>query len=384
MTAPPPAASLSRQRDDRIDLARGLTMLIIFVVHVPANAWAEFIPAKFGFSSGAEAFVLCSGLACGLAFGGTFRRQGWAAGTRRIARRVAQLWGAQVLGFAAFCAMLLAVDAALGGGTYRERYGLSFVAAAPFEAFAALATLRYVPDFFDILPLYIVVLAATPLFVALARVSAWLALAASAALWLLVQLHPLNLPAHPAGAKLWYFDPLAWQFLFFLGFAVTAGWLRVPDATRARKLAAGAVILACMPLTFWGAHQAFPPLQELYFAIYPNEAITTLHPLRLAHVLILAWLFAALLAPCRSRLRDTALKPIIVVGQQSLITFMTGVFLSALAGVALDLAGRSAVTVTAANLAGFGLLIAAAYLARSVKAGLKHSRIAKEPTSCPA
>jgi hypothetical protein len=88
-----PALPAARpKRDGRLDLARGVTMLIIFVAHVPANPWADYIPARMGFSSGAEAFVLCSGLACGIAFGGTFRREGWLAGTRRVARRIGQLW----------------------------------------------------------------------------------------------------------------------------------------------------------------------------------------------------------------------------------------------------------------------------------------------------
>jgi len=358
-------------RDARIDLARGLTMLIIFVAHVPGNLWAEFIPARMGFSSGAEAFVLCSGLACGIAFGGTFRREGWLAGTRRIGKRIWQLWLAQVLTFAGFVALMLGIDALLGGGTYAARYSLAYPLAAPFEATLALMTLTYVPDFFDILPLYIVLLAAVPVMTLAAGASRWLVFGLSAALWLLVQVYPLNLPAHPAGTKLWYFDPLAWQFLFFLGYATTAGWLTPPRATPGRIALAGAFILGCIPLTFWGAHAAFPALGEVYRAIYPAEAISTLHPLRLIHVLVLAWLFAALLASRRSSLYDGSMKPILVVGQQSLTTFLTGIVLAALAGVALDLMGRDIASTTLVNLTGCALLVATAYAARAVKASLK-------------
>jgi hypothetical protein len=49
------------------------------------------------------------------------------------------------------------------------------------------------------------------------RVSLWLTLALSASLWLLINLDPsINFPnwLDPDG---WYFDPLAWQFLFTLG-----------------------------------------------------------------------------------------------------------------------------------------------------------------------
>jgi hypothetical protein len=372
-------------RDGRIDLARGLTMLIIFIAHVPGNLWAEFIPARMGFSSGAEAFVLCSGLACGIAFGGTYERKGWSAGTARIARRIAQLWLAQVLAFAAFAALMLALDAWLGTDAYRIRYSLGFVQDQPVEAGFALATLRYVPDFFDILPLYIVLLAAAPFMVALAGLSARLALGLSASLWLAVQIWPLNLPAHPISDRLWYFDPLAWQFLFFIGFAATAGWLHPPQATRGRIAAAAAFIIACIPITFWPAHAAWPVLGDIYRAVYPAEAISTLHPLRLLHVLVLAWLFAALLFSRRTSLYAGPMRPVLVVGQQSLITFIAGIFLSALAGAALDVAGRGMLATAAANIAGCVILVGIAYAARSVKAAARSAeQRTVEGSACPA
>jgi hypothetical protein len=381
LNAAAPNVRISRKRDARLDLARGLTMLIIFVAHVPANVWADFIPARMGFSSGAEAFVLCSGLACGVAFGGVFRRDGWMAGTRRILRRVAQLWVAQLVAFAGFAIVLLLVDHALGGHLYRQRYGLDFFASQPVAALVSAATLTYVPAFFDILPLYIVLLAAIPLVAPLARRAPSLVLAMSAALWLTVQIWPLNLPSHPFTQAVWYFDPFAWQFLFFIGFGVTAGWWQAPSPTP-RLLALGAAfIAACVPLTFWGAHEMWPALGSLYRQIYPSEAITTLHPLRLIHALALAWVFAALLASRKHVLQAGVLKPLVIVGQQSLTTFLTGIFLSALAGVALDLAGRDAFTVTFVNLAGMCALVGASYAARAIKAAPSSVRTTREALS---
>jgi hypothetical protein len=377
------SARAAAGRDARLDLARGLTMLIIFVAHVPANPWADFIPARMGFSSGAEAFVLCSGVACGIAFGGTYQRQGWLGGTRRIARRIAQLWGAQVLAFLGFAAALLAVDAVLGSDVYRLRYSLGYLADQPFAAIANLALLRYVPIYFDILPLYILLLAAVPVMIWVAGRSKAAALTLSGALWLAVQIWPLNLSAHPVEARPWYFDPFAWQFLFFLGFGASAGWLTVPRPTPARIVAAALLIVACIPLTFWPFHQLWPALREIFVAIYPGEAITTLHPLRLVHVLVLGWLFAALLAPRKAELAAGALRPVIIIGQQSLTTFLTGIILSALAGVALDLASRGALPVAAANIAGFAALVLAAHLARHVKNRLKSRPTpTKEPLAC--
>ena len=88
-----PFATTKPARDPRLDFFRGLTMLIIFIAHVPANSWNAFIPARFGFSSGAELFVFCSGFASALAFGGSFLRRGWALGAARILQRIWQISG---------------------------------------------------------------------------------------------------------------------------------------------------------------------------------------------------------------------------------------------------------------------------------------------------
>jgi hypothetical protein len=367
----PQTAQAVRQRsvrDGRIDLARGLTMLFIFIAHVPDNLWADFIPARMGYSSGAEAFVLCSGIACGLAFGGTYRRDGFAAGTRRILRRIRELWLMQIASFVAFVLLMLSIDGRLGGTTYRDRYDLGFPAGQPLEAMLGLITLRYTPGYFDILPLYIVLLAMTPLMVALAGRSRAAVLAVSAGLWLFAQARLIELPALPSGERSWYFDPLAWQFLFFLGFGASSGWFKPPAATPARLAAAAFVVLGSFVVTFWGFHALFPVLDEIYQASYPADAITHLHPLRLIHALALGWLFAVLLAPSRTALDQTWLTPLHRVGQQALSTFVAGVFLSALAGVALDTLGRNAAPTALVNVAGVSLLVAVAYMARALKA----------------
>jgi hypothetical protein len=369
-------------RDGRLDLARGLTMLIIFVAHVPGNPWSDFIPARMGFSSGAEAFVLCSGLASGIAFGGTFRREGWMPGTRRVGRRVWQLWLAQVLTFAAFAAMLLMIDRATGSGTLTERYGLERIVAEPFGALADVALLRFIPLYFDILPLYIVVLAMIPPMVVLSARAPSLALSFSFLLWFLAQILPWNLTAETGGGRSWYFNPLAWQFLFFIGFAVTSGWVRVPRATPSLVAAAVLFLAGSMLLSFWAFHAWLPWTLAVFTAIYPADAITTVHPLRLVHVLVLGWLFAVLLGPFKDGLEAGPLKPIVRVGQQALITFLTGLFLSALAGVTLDLSGRSFGAVAGVNLAGFVLLIAAAAISRSVKSRLSRREAPKGTVPC--
>ena len=85
-----------KPRDVRGEFFRGAALLIIFVAHVPGNFLGDWIPARFGLSDAAHMFVFISGYAAAIAFGGTFLRFGFLAGTGRIAIRCAQLYGAHI------------------------------------------------------------------------------------------------------------------------------------------------------------------------------------------------------------------------------------------------------------------------------------------------
>jgi hypothetical protein len=80
--------------------------------------------------------------------------------------------------------------------------------------------LRYQPDFLNILPLYVVLLAMVPFVLLLLRSHSLLPMILSGAVYLLTWWFLWSLPGH-AGDDGWYFNPLAWQFPFIAG--ATAG-----------------------------------------------------------------------------------------------------------------------------------------------------------------
>ncbi|MDZ7905820.1 MAG: OpgC domain-containing protein [Cypionkella sp.] len=85
-----------------------------------------------------------------------------------------------------------------------------------------LLTLTYVPNYFDILPMYLVILALIPVMMALARVDARLVLLVSVALWVAATAG-LNLPAElwftkPSGPAGGSSTPLPGSWMFFTGF----------------------------------------------------------------------------------------------------------------------------------------------------------------------
>jgi hypothetical protein len=351
-------------RDVRLDLFRGLAMLIIIIAHAPGNPWNDWIPARFGFSSAAEMFVFCSGIASALAFGGIFSRQGLWLGTARIAHRIWQLYWSQIAVFLVVVAMAVWASANVGTRDYIAKLYLEWFLTDPAAAIPALLTLRYIPNFFDMLPLYMLLLAAIPLVMTLARISPRLVFALSIALWLLVQIAGTNLSARPETEQVWFFNPLAWQLLFFTGFGFGMGWLPVPPLRHKLLMPlAIAFVVASIPLNFWAILGASPALQSLHDALVPNAAPTDLHVLRYLHFLAMAYLALCVIEPYRASLPQLrVLSPVIRIGQQTLAVFLCSVPLSLAIGVAMDALGRDALTVALLNLAGLGACIVIAWV----------------------
>ena len=71
-------------------------MFIIFIAHTPGNSWNDWIPARFGFSSGTELFVFCSGCASAGAFGRVFQDRGFRLGSAKVVRRIWQIYWVQI------------------------------------------------------------------------------------------------------------------------------------------------------------------------------------------------------------------------------------------------------------------------------------------------
>lgn len=354
-------------RDLRLDLFRGLTMFIIFIAHVPNNAWNDWIPARFGFSSGGELFVFCSGAASAVAFGATFLRRGFIAGTARIVFRMWQVYWAHVALFVTLAALAASGDYLMPRSGNFE-YQFSPFIERPATALFAAMTLSWLPDYLDILPLYIVILAMVPAFMVLHRVHKLAPLACSFLLYLTVWLTGLALPASPFGGLTWFFNPFAWQFIFFTAFSFMIGWLPVPPLRHRAILAICVTFLVLsVPVCFWGIRQYFPVLQDFYSWLLPSSEKTDLHPLRYLHFLAVAYVTLSLIDPVRHRIGEGITRVIVVVGQQSLATFLTSIAMARVAWIMLDGIGRTPFTVAVANIGGFAGIIVAAYVVRWFK-----------------
>lgn len=386
-SGPAPAGAPRRWRDPRLDFFRGLAMIIIVISHVPWNPWANWIPARFGFSDAAEIFVFCSGIASALAFGGLFARRGWIAGTAAMANRIWQVYWVHIGTFLVIAATmaLLAASPSLERN-YVAELNLQHFFNAPDRNLVGLLTLTYVPNYFDILPMYLVILAMVPVFVALAAVHKGLAALFCAVLYLAANVGSLNLPAEPWSERQWFFNPFGWQIVFFVGFAFGAGWVRPPPVTRRLLTIAGAIVLLSVPFSIYDVMAAIG-LGPVFEALTPLMSKSSLAPFRVLHFFALAYLAWVAVGPRGERLSQGTHWPMAAgvlrrVGQQSLAVFAAGMLLSRLMGVGLDILGRGSPAVAVVNLTGIAAAIGVAYAV----SWLKQSRAGatKQKTTVPA
>lgn len=378
MTAPP-----KRPRDARLDVFRGLCMLIIFIAHMPQNPWLAWIPARFGFSSATELFVFGSGFASAMAFGRTYATAGFGPASLRILQRIWQLYWAHLALFVA----LAGITVLLAPAESHAVQALRHVFSAPAEALGALVTLTYVPMLLDILPLYIVVLALVPPMMAARRLHPAAPFALSAALYLATFLFGLAMPGRSEGAGHWFFNPFAWQALFFLGFAIGLGWWKPPALAQPRLVAlCAAIVVVSVPFNFWGFTDAFPALIDWQMAVLPANTWTNVHPVRIIHFLVLAYLVLSLLERARWLLETRAAAILTLVGTQSLPAFLACTALAWTGGIALDVFGDAPGPVAVVNLAGLAGIVTAAWVARMFKAEpwTKPAATARQPAASAA
>ncbi len=354
-----------RQRDVRLDFFRGICLFIIFIAHVFANPWGNFIPARFGLSDAADIFVFCSGMASAVAFASVFLKRGFFLGTARIAFRIWQVYWAHISVFFVCASVMLAFDQWLATG---DDYIRGLMMDPLFDeragpALLGLLTLTYVPPFFDILPMYLVILMMVPVVMGMERLAGpAAAMAAVVGTWLVASFGVLDMPRAPWNNDTWYFNPFSWQLVFFTGFAFMRGWLPAPKPDRRLIAAAVVYLLATMPLEWEPALNAVPFFRDAREALWPVIDKTHVGLLRYVHFLALAYLSFVAVGEEGRYLKGPIVRLVCKVGQQSLAIFLTGLVLSFSGSVVLNLLGRDYFTVPLVNLGGMGLLVITAYV----------------------
>jgi hypothetical protein len=316
-------------RPDRVvsvDFWRGIALATIFVDHVPGNALEHLTQRHYGFSDAAEVFVFLAGVAASFAYLPHFHGRQLAHQSLRIGLRGFALYSAHIVALVLCGAMVAYASLATQDARILEMMQFDQLAKDPVASIVGIATLTFQPSSLNILPLYIVLLAMAPLLILLVRRDARLALALSGALYVSANLFSITLPSYPL-PDAWYFNPLAWQFLFTLGLVAGCRIAKrepLPESRWLARLCGLYLILSLIVIRggLVGTYDLSPLPRFLW-----DQDKTNLSLPRVLHIVALTYLLSRL--PLESWIRDhISLKPLILMGRHSLPVFSLGVVLA--------------------------------------------------------
>lgn len=330
-------AGLDR-RDQAIDLVRGAALVTIFVNHVPGTVFEGWTHRNFGWSDATEIFVLLAGYAAALAYGRGFQGDRGLALSLKSWSRAAQIYVAHLVCLLIAFAFVGWISLRTGDPRFLSWVDLAPIFDDPTVALIGIMTLGHQPGYFNILPMYVVLLVALPGLLAVGRRAPRLLLGLSLGLWLTANLSTLNLPNYPNDTT-WFFNPLAWQLLFGIGLVLRLERRRIALWARAQE--AWAIPLAVTYLFLGlimklGDLAVEPDMLPLPFFIVGDDK-TFLSLPRLLHVLALGYLAT------RGRLWQrigvaaadhAAGRSLALLGRHGLATFAVGSVLSILGQVA--------------------------------------------------
>jgi hypothetical protein len=322
----------AQSRDLRLDFFRGLALIFIFIDHIPENILSYFTLQSVQFYDAAEVFIFISGYTAALVYGRTLLARGVIYAIAQILRRAWQLYVAHIFLFMIFIAEVSYVVTKFNNPMYNEEMRVGDFLEEPHIAIIEALMLQFQPTFLDILPLYIILLMMFPIILIGLRHNSFIVLSVSFFLYIIVQFTNISVHAYPEG-HIWYFNPLAWQFLFTVGAALSLGAVRMRWLRPRGVLLLVAVVIAggaCIVRLSWTVHGLWDPfpgifLKELWPVNKNNLSFIRLVPFFATVVLV-----AALVSPSAGFLRWMAAKPMILCGQQSLEVFCLGILLSAL------------------------------------------------------
>jgi hypothetical protein len=350
-------------RDIRLDLFRGLANWAIFLDHIPHEVLSSITTRNYGFSDAADLFVFISGYTAASVFGRIMIEQGHAAAVARLLKRALKLYAAHIIVLVVYIATIGFVSRGLHDPDDLNQFNVAVFMSKPLWGSLQALLLRYKPVNLDVLPLYVLLLAtfAPALWLMVRRPT--LILVGSMSVYVAGRHFGWNLAASPSG--LWYFNPFAWQLLFFLGAWIALGGAQaVQSMLRTRTvfwLAIAYMIFAFVVTTAIRAPDLGNLLPHWLLQPFDPNDKTNLAPYRVLHLIAIAIVVTRLL-PADSRiLQWRPLAPLIKCGQNSLEVFCIGIVLSFCAHAAIELSPNALWVQILVGAAGVLLMTAAAY-----------------------
>lgn len=321
---------------NEIDFWRGFALVTIFINHVPGLYFERFTHRNVSLSDSAELFVFLAGWALRKLVDSAPRDVSAAWLVLRLESRAFDVYVAQIVITEIAIAILAAASIFLDAPFLLDWHNASAVFNDPVRTHIGIVALTHQLGYFNILPLYVILMICAPLIALIHRSASLSLLPASLAIYASALTLGINLPTWPVEGT-WFFNPLTWQVIFVLGF-LAAGTNGLGGFVRRyreplRWLALPVVALGAMAaLTRFSPDPVDVPSPALVFMF----SKTFLSPARLLHALALALLFGGAYASIR-RFVPKLSDYLSLLGRNSLRVFCAGSILS-LAGQVLRFA----------------------------------------------
>lgn len=381
-------------RDPRLDFFRGLGLLVIYSNHVAEishrSVFMIFSWRMFGISDAAELFIFISGFLFGLIYYRTYLARGYWACQKKALARSGQIYLANLVTLVTVISLAYLFHR--NHQKILETDDLDPFFTHTAHAIRSFILLDDMPGVFDVLFLYVFFLAFMPMLMAVFHRRPRTAVLLSALVYLVSFKDPVMKLV--GICRLWGFalDPLAWQFLFFMGMIlgmkkqnrtlkvpVTAGWLRMAAgfvvAVFALKIATYAIQFDLAGMGRWRAAAPW---------LLPLSGKMKLEPLRLVHFFALAYLMTAWLPAGSALLRTRPARLVIQCGQNSLKIFCSSLILSYLVCLIFARVSLGGALQFAIIVGGWVVLVLAGSMLTALKARRKEAQLVNRPATAEA
>jgi hypothetical protein len=313
-----------------LDFFRGIALLIIFWDHLH---WFVKVgaPFRYGFSDAAAVFIFLSGYVSGLVYSKVYYSHGFRVVMFKAVRRSLQIYSAHIIAFA-----VLFLTAVLTPASTDPLHAFLYqFLDNPVNLFFKLISLRYFPQLFDILPLYVVLILLVPFVLVLLKKNWLLVPVASFILYSGSQFYSwLNIQTLFPD---WTLNPFSWFFLFTSAITIAVkrneGKFNIPVHPLLVFIVCCFLAYAISDLTLVNRLLQFlgvvtEKTEFLFPSPFPLTGKTLLEPVSLLHFLCVAYIVYLFIPKLSSYFNSRFAKPIVLCGQHSLSLFSTGIVIT--------------------------------------------------------
>ena len=343
-----------------VDFWRGFALVTIFINHVPGLFYERLTHRNFSISDSAELFVFLAGWSLGLLVVRGNKPFDNARLAARLGGRAVTIYAAQILISSVAIAMLATTAYFTDNPLVLEWHNAAAVFQEPALTHIGLVLLTHQLGYFDILPLYVLLMLTAPALALIDRFARPLLVPLSLALYFAALTIPFTAPTWPVPGQ-WFFNPFTWQAIFVLGFVLSRdeglGAVVRRNINWLRYAAAPIVAVTSVMVIF----NLFPDptrLPEPRLLFLNGKSFLT--PIRLVQFLALAAAFSAAWV----LIRRVAWLPefLSIMGRNSLNVFCVGSLLSLSGQIIRFLYTASFLVDTIVVVGGLGLLWLTAWI----------------------